>query len=56
MKIVPSFGEVAREAVIVLGGAVLAAWAIGQVPQLRDWIKQQWGGATSPTNPWDPSA
>lgn len=56
MKIIPTAPEVAREALIVVGGAILAAFIVSQVPQLRDWIKAQWGGAQSPTNPWDPGA
>jgi hypothetical protein len=28
--------------VIVLGGAIIAAVIIGQLPSLRDWIKAQW--------------
>lgn len=53
MKVIPTAPEVAREALIVVGGAILAALVIGQFPPLRDWIKRQWGGAPAPTNPWD---
>lgn len=42
---VPTVPEVARETLIVLAGAVLAALIIGQLPQVREWIKRQWGGA-----------
>lgn len=42
MKIIPSLPEIGREALIVVGGAILAALIIGQVPALRDWIKAQW--------------
>lgn len=49
----PKAADVLREALIVIGGAIIAAAVIGQVPALRDWIKAQWGGAPSPTNPWD---
>lgn len=45
MKAVPTLPEVTREAIIVLAGAVLAAFVIGQFPALRDWIKNQWDGA-----------
>jgi hypothetical protein len=38
-----------REAVIVFGGAIIASYAIGQVPQLRDWMRKQWQGAGGPT-------
>lgn len=41
-KIIPSLPEIGREAVIVLGGAVLAALIVGQFPALRNWIKAQW--------------
>lgn len=41
-NIIPSLPEVGREAIIVLGGALLAALVVGQFPQLRDWIKRQW--------------
>ena len=41
-KIIPSVPEVAREALIVVGGALLAALIVGQFPQLKDWIKAQW--------------
>ena len=40
MKLSQAIG---REAVIVLAGAVLAAFIIGNVPQLREWIARQWG-------------
>lgn len=45
---VPKPPELAREALIVLGGAILAALVIGQVPALREWIKAQWDGAPKP--------
>lgn len=40
--IIPSVPEVAREAVIVVGGAILAAFIVGQFPALKQWIKDQW--------------
>lgn len=42
---VPSFPEVTREALIVVGGALLAALIVGNVPAVREWIKAQWGDA-----------
>lgn len=45
MKILPTGPQIAREALIVLGGALLAAAVVGQFPALRDWIKRQWDGA-----------
>lgn len=47
-KFVPSVPEVAREALIVIGGAVLAALVISQVPGLRAWISKQWGDTPRP--------
>lgn len=40
--LLPRPAEIVREAVIVVGGAVLAAWVIGQFPSLKAWIKEQW--------------
>lgn len=48
----PGLSDFAREALIVIGGAIIAAAIIGQVPALRAWIKQQWGDTPSPLNPW----
>lgn len=42
---VPKPAEIGREAIIVMGGALLAALVIGQLPGLRAWIKKQWDGA-----------
>lgn len=39
----PTPVELGREALIVLGGALIAALIVGQLPALRDWIKAQWG-------------
>jgi hypothetical protein len=47
-SIIPTFPEIAREAVIVVGGAILAAAVIGSFPALRDWIKGQWQDAPRP--------
>lgn len=41
-KIIPKPAEVGREALIVVGGAILAALLIGLMPGVRDWIKRQW--------------
>ena len=51
-RIIPSVPDVAREALIVIGGAIIAAAIIGAVPPLREWIKRQWDGAPNPLNPW----
>lgn len=41
--VVPKWHEIGREAIIVLGGALIAAVVIGQLPGLKNWIKAQWG-------------
>lgn len=38
----PKPAEVARETIIVLAGAIAAAWIIGQFPGVRRWISEQW--------------
>lgn len=43
-RIIPTPQAIGREALLVLGGAILAAAIIGLVPGLRAWIKQQWEG------------
>lgn len=48
MKILPTAPEVGREALIVIGGAILAALIVGNVPALRDWIKAQWQDTPRP--------
>jgi hypothetical protein len=40
--LLPRPAEIVREAVIVVGGAVLAAWVIGRFPAVKAWIKDQW--------------
>lgn len=40
----PTAGTVAREAIVVVAGAVAAAWLIGKFPALRSWIDRQWSG------------
>lgn len=47
-KFVPTAPEVGREALIVIGGAILAAVAISYVPGLRAWIQKQWGDTPRP--------
>lgn len=44
----PPLSAFAREALIVVGGAVIAAAIVGQLPALRDWMKRQWDGAPRP--------
>ena len=43
-SIIPRPGAVAREALLVVAGAVVAAVLIGAMPGLRDWIKGKWEG------------
>jgi hypothetical protein len=44
----PKPADIGREAIIVVGGAILAAFIVGQFPAVRDWIKRQWDGAPRP--------
>lgn len=44
-KVIPSWPEVARETIIVLGGALAAAVIIGNLPAVRQWMKDQWAGS-----------
>jgi hypothetical protein len=47
-KIIPSAPEVGREALIVVLGAIVAAFVIGQLPGVKAWINQQWGDTPHP--------
>lgn len=38
----PTVPEVTREAIIVVGGALLAALIVSQLPGVKAWIKEQW--------------
>lgn len=42
MKLLPTVPELGREALIVIGGAILAALIMSQFPAVRAWIKDQW--------------
>lgn len=44
-KFIPSVPEIARETLIVLAGAVVAAAVVGMLPTLRNWMKKQWDGS-----------
>ncbi len=46
---VPKPAELSKETLIVLGGALLAALIIGQLPAVKAWIKTQWGDAAAPS-------
>lgn len=39
---VPKVSEISREALIVVGGALLAAAIMAQFPSVKAWIKRQW--------------
>ena len=39
---VPNVSEISREALIVICGALLAALVVGQLPGVKQWIKEQW--------------
>lgn len=47
-KFIPGPSELGREALIVLGGAIIAAAIVGNIPALRDWIKAQWQDTPRP--------
>ncbi|WP_341903995.1 hypothetical protein [Polaromonas sp. YR568] len=49
-KIIPTPTEIGREAIIVLAGALVAAFIVGQLPPVREWIRKQWGPAPTPTD------
>lgn len=50
--IIPKPVEIGREALIVIGGAIVAAAIVAYTPALREWIKQKWDGVPNPLNPW----
>lgn len=37
--------EIGKEAIVLVGGAIVAAYIVGQFPNLKAWIQSQWGGA-----------
>jgi hypothetical protein len=41
-RIVPSLPEVTREALILIGGALLAALIVAQFPGVKQWMREQW--------------
>ena len=58
-KVIPKPAELGHEALLIIGGTLLAALPeledvflaaliIGCMPGVRDWIKKQWGGAPTP--------
>lgn len=51
--LIPTPTAIGREALIVIGGAVVAALIVSQLPALQAWIKRQWN---STPHPFDMSA
>lgn len=43
MKITPA--DIGREVLITVLGAIGAAFIVGQLPQLKAWMKKQWDGS-----------
>lgn len=39
---IPAPSEIVREAIIVIAGALLAAFVISKTPTLKKWIQKQW--------------
>ena len=48
MKIIPTAPEIGREALIIVGGAIVAALVVSQLPSLQAWIKSAWNGTPHP--------
>lgn len=45
--IIPAPEAIGREAIIVVGGAILGAVIISMLPGVGAWIRAQWNGDTS---------
>lgn len=41
--IIPTPAEFGREALILIGGALIAAFLMRQLPSVRDYIRSAWG-------------
>lgn len=41
-EFIPGPGAIAREAVIVVGGALLAAFIMSQLPGVKNYVKKAW--------------
>lgn len=50
MKILPSQSEILREALVLIGGAIIAAAVLSQLPALRDWINRNTRGTDCDCN------
>lgn len=44
MSILPNTNEVLRESLVLIGGAILAALILSQLPALRNWINDNTRG------------
>lgn len=42
MKLLPTGPAIVREALTVIAGALLAAFIVGRLPIVKNWIKTQW--------------
>lgn len=47
-KLIPKPVEIGREALIIVGGAIVAALVVSQLPSLQAWIKAAWNGTPHP--------
>lgn len=50
MKIIPTTPEFLREALIVIGGAVIAALVLSKLPELRTFIQKNTSGCNCDTH------
>lgn len=46
-RVLPSGPEVLRESLVLIGGAILAALILSQLPELRRWISESTRGTGS---------
>lgn len=47
--IIPTPGQIGREAITVIAGALIAAWIVNNCPPLRAYVLAAWGRASPPT-------
>ena len=47
---IPKPVDIGREALIVIGGAIVAALIVSQLPSLQAWIKSAWNGTPHPSD------
>lgn len=50
MKVIPTAPELAREAIIIIGGAIIAALVLSKLPALRAWINANTRGTDAGCN------